>query len=134
MLSWEDGGLPHEVQALVTRVARWRRQRVGRAHMPEDLWGEAMILASSVGAYRTAQVLGLSYSTVKRRLDAREASRVRADDEPVCPAFLEVLAPLAGGQVAECILEVESHGGQRLRVEMKGISSQCLVAVLQGLV
>jgi hypothetical protein len=62
--------------------------------MPEALWDEALALAGQVGVYQAAAVLGLSYSTLKRRFDAEvQGPELTAE----VPAFVEWLAPAVGG-------------------------------------
>ena len=131
MLAWDGDELPQEVLNLARRVARWKRGRIGRARMPEELWAETLDLACEWGPYRAAQFLRLSYSTVKRRLDACETDPVPVD--PPGPAFVEFLAPSVAGQAVGCVLELEGSGGSQIRVEVKAISAQDLLTVLRGL-
>jgi hypothetical protein len=120
-----------DIRSLRRRISRWQSTRVGQARMPEELWNEALSLAEEVGPYRAAIDLGLSYPTLKRRLEARHADAVAS---PEVPAFVEWITPVVGGTVAECVLEVESRGGTRLRLEMKGVPPQGLAAILRELV
>ena len=131
MVAWEEDELDEEVRDLARRVARWQRRRVGRARMPEPLWEAVLDVACEWGPYRAARVLGLSYSTVKRRLDARAA--VPEVEEAEGPAFVEVLSPLMAGQGLTCVLELEGASGARVRVEVKDISIRELLSLLQGL-
>jgi len=131
MVTWEEDELAREVKGLARRVSRWQRQRVGRARMPEDLWEAALDVACEWGPYRAAQVLGLSYSTVKRRLEAREPEL--AAEDAAGPTFVEVLSPLMAGQGIACVLEVEAASGTRVRVEVKDIPTRELLALLRGL-
>ena len=131
MLAWDRHELPREVWELARRVSRWQRRRVGRARMPEDLWEAALDLACEWGPYRTAHALGLSYSTLKRRLESREPESEA--EEAAGPAFVEVLSPLVAGRTMGCVLELEGSGGIRIRVEVKDLATQDLVALLRGL-
>lgn len=116
-----------ESRSIARRVARWQATRAGRARMPEALWDEALALAGQVGVYQAAAVLGLSYSTLKRRFDAEvQGPELTAE----VPAFVEWLAPAVGGSVAECVVEFESPRGARLRLEMKGVPAQGLAGLL----
>jgi hypothetical protein len=119
------------LRSLQRRIARWRSTREGRARMPDPLWEEALDLAEDVGAYRAAADLGLCYSTLRRRLDSRQQEPT-VPVEP--PAFVEWFTQAVNGAVAECVLEVESRGGTRLRLEMKGVQPQSLAAMLRELV
>jgi len=96
MVVWEVDELTQEVRYLARRVARWQRRRVGRARMPEDLWEAALDVVFEWGPFQAAQVLGLSHSTMKRRLEAREPGPEA--EEATGPAFVEVLSPLMAGR------------------------------------
>ena len=61
MLAWDGDELPQEVLDLARRMARWKRGRIGRARMLEDLSVGALDLTCEWGPYRAAQVLGLSF-------------------------------------------------------------------------
>jgi len=50
------------------------------------------------------------------------------------PAFIEILNPMKAGQVAGCVLEVQTSSGNHLRLEMKEVSAPDLLTVLRGLV
>jgi len=102
--------------------------------MPESLWAEALEVASEWGPYRAAQVLGLCYSTVKRRLEAQGPLPADIPEASAAPAFIEILNPMKVGQVAGCVLEVQTASGNRLRLEMKEVSAPDLLTVLRGLV
>lgn len=129
MLAWEDSRLPQDVEDLARRVDRWRRKRVGRARMPETLWAEALEVAAEWGPYQAAQVLGLCYSTVKRRLEAQGPLPADMPQESATPAFIELLNPMKAGQVAGCVLEVQTPGGNHLRLEMKEVSAPDLLTI-----
>ena len=109
MLVWEDSRFPQDVQDLARRVDRWRRKRVGRARMPENLWAEALEVASEWGPYQAAQVLGLCDSTVKWSLEAQGPLPADITEASAAPAFIEILNPMKAGQMAGCVLEVQIH-------------------------
>jgi hypothetical protein len=102
--------------------------------MPENLWTEALEVASEWGPHQAAQVLGLCYSTVKRRLEAQGPLPADSPEASAVPAFIELLNPMKGGQVAGCILEVQTPSGNHLRLEIKEVSAPDLLTVLRGLV
>ena len=91
-------------------------------------------VAAEWGPYQAAQVLGLCYSTVKRRLEAQGPLPADMPQESATPAFIELLNPMKAGQVAGCVLEVQTPGGNHLRLEMKEVSAPDLLTVLRGLV
>jgi len=61
---------PTRFQAVRRRFERWRRTRQGRARIPERLWTSAVKLAATYGLCRTAQILGLNYTTLKEHVEA----------------------------------------------------------------
>ena len=100
-----------EVQA---RFEEWRRDRQGRATIPDELWSAAIDLASRDGVNRTAAVLHLDGGKLKRRMvEARAIVQ-----KPVPPAFVELMAPRGGG-LAEYTIELEGQRG-KLRIHCKG--------------
>jgi hypothetical protein len=52
------------------RMELWRKTRQGRARIPERLWKSAVRLAAAYGLCRTAQILGLNYTTLKEHVEA----------------------------------------------------------------
>jgi hypothetical protein len=69
----------------------------------------------------------LSPSSLKNRMEARAAV------PEVAPAFVEWLTPLAGHNIAECVLEVASARGASVRVEMRNVPAQGLAALVREL-
>ncbi len=69
------------------------------------------------GVNKTARALGLDYYELKRRLDSGPGAP--AAKEGAIGRFVEVVAaaPALNG---ECVVEVESAGGTKMRVHLKG--------------
>lgn len=97
------------------RFAEWRSSHSGRRPIPEPLWALATQLALQHGIFRTAQVLRLDYTKLKRQM--QPAAPV-AKPAPALPtAFVELVAP-GSRQACECTIEVEGPRG-RMRIEWK---------------
>jgi hypothetical protein len=105
------------------RLARWRRTRQKGSRIPEPLWKAAVQVARSYGLNPTARALRLDYYDLQKRLEAA------ADPDPVgtssLASFVELVA--AGGPtgpapspVPECLVELESPRGGKLRIALKG--------------
>ncbi len=99
----------------------WRLNKRGKA-IPEDLWTLAVNTASDHGVTKTAERLRLNPSRLKERLerDARDNG------------FVELAAgdlPLGG----ECVLEIESAAGSRLRLMLRGASVAAVTATAREL-
>lgn len=122
--------LPARLEAVRRRFERWRATRRGRARIPEMLWASAARVAETFGISRTAQVLRVNSSRLKRRL-AREpaASVLTLESEP---RFVE-LGPFSRNGSCECLLELEAGNGAKMRIALKGIAAPDLAALSQGL-
>ncbi|MCO5170831.1 MAG: hypothetical protein M9894_31265 [Planctomycetes bacterium] len=56
---------------------RWRAEKVGNEPLPESLWAQAVEAAREHGTTKTARLLRLNHSALKRRGD-HEAGREEA--------------------------------------------------------
>jgi len=122
----EEEGVDIGIEALTTRITRWRRTRVKRTAMPEPLWAEAVRLAEAVGVYPVSRRLGVSFDRLKTRVLEAELARVR--EEPLVPAgFVELPATMLLGQattlprrqcVIVCELELARPDGARMFVRL----------------
>jgi hypothetical protein len=109
--------VPARLEATRERFDAWRRTRPTKAcPIPPVLWAAAAGCARQYGSYRTALVLGLDSGKLKRKADAGGKPAGKK-----MPAFVE-LAPARACAPAECVLEVESRAGSRLRIHLKGTS------------
>ena len=106
------GGSMEEVRA---RFEQWRNGRRGKGRIPEELWTVALETARREGVNRTAQELHLDGGKLKRLLVAADAL---ADEVLHPPGFVELIAP-GRAQFEECVIEFESSGGSKMRVQWK---------------
>lgn len=115
-----EAELPPRIEEARQRFEQWRRTRPAVGPIPAELWSEAASCAAQYGAYRTARALGLDSGKLKRLMSPgkkhRRGSRVKA--RPAA-TFVEV-APPPRALPAECVLEVESRTGTRLRIHLRG--------------
>jgi hypothetical protein len=74
-----------EIEGLRAEIARRRASTHARAPLPGELWARAVSVARGVGAYAAARDLGVSYESLRTRLD-------EADRGALVPAsgFVEV--------------------------------------------
>ena len=72
------------------RFEAWRRSRQVGARIPEKLWSLAVGLAETHGLSRTASVLKLDYSALKKRVAGRNAHPGADDSGLVSPGFIEL--------------------------------------------
>ena len=82
--------------------------------MPEPFWESAVDLARQYGIWQTAKPLRLDYMGLKKRLGGSEAPRVKLAK----PSFVELVPPLAVTS-GECVVEFESTGGAKMRIQWK---------------
>ena len=115
-----------ELEKTRRRIVRWRETRPYRgAAMPAALWAAAIALARQHGLYTTARTLRIDYGSLKKRRDGAGAGRVPA------PAFVELPAAQSTG-LGPCVIDLEGRRGQRLRIEVTGVTVADLVTLTQG--
>jgi hypothetical protein len=110
--------LPPDVRQVLSRIERWRRTRKKRTAMPEQMWEGAAALARVHGVYWTARELGLSYDSLKKRVEGGPGgSRGERGDHS---GFIEVgAAPLMGfGQPSGAVVELSDTDGARLVIRL----------------
>ena len=107
--------LPKKVKKLRTRIERWRRTRLKRSAMPEELWVEAALLARTHGTYRISSDLRLNYENLKKRVD--EAPEAGRDDSA---GFVEVEgAQFVGAfESARTVVEFSDADGAKLVIRL----------------
>ena len=103
-----------EVQS---RFADWRKSKHHRSRIPEDLWTAAVNLCQEHSLCKISQALGLSYTDLKERvqksLQAPHVSRVSPLQD-----FIPI--DITPAHLAECIVEMEHHNGNKMRMHFKG--------------
>jgi hypothetical protein len=98
------------------RIETWRRTRVRRGRMPEELWRAAMALAREYGVYAVARGLGVNYDSLK----ARVGGAAKRDGAPVS-GFVELSPGLSMGALpAGSVLELVGAGGEKLTIRLAG--------------
>lgn len=122
--------VPAPLENARRRFERWRRTSRPKSRIPEPLWQAAASMAEQYGLHRTARVLRLDYYSLKKRLDARAASRAAASppDAAVGSPFIE-LPPAAAPVAGECIVELEDGSGAKMRIQLKGAAPPDLAAL-----
>ena len=102
------------------RFEAWRGARKTRTRIPDDLWKLAVKLAVAHGLNRTASVLKLDYYSLKKRVEAKNASEI--------PAFVE-LSPPPMAAAGECVVEFEDGAGASMRISLRSCDVPDLVAL-----
>jgi hypothetical protein len=124
------GNLSARLEGVRRRFERWRGTRRGRTRIPDTLWASAAMVAETFGILRTAQVLRVNPSRLKKRLAQKLAASVpELEGEP---RFVE-LGSFAPNGSCECLLEREAGDGVKMRIELKGIAVPDLATLSRGL-
>lgn len=105
----------------------WRSTHRRRTPFPESLWAAATAAASEHGVYRTAKLLRLDSSALKRRMPGTAPVAI-----PAAPTFVELLAS-GGSPPPECILEIERPRHGKLRLELKAWRATDVTEVVRQL-
>ena len=110
--------IPEPIIQLQRELDQFRSSRPHRTKLPEALWQAAVELARQHGVYSVAHPLRLDYTGLKKRLDGVPISQKKAGK----PAFVELVAARPE-MVAECVIEIESSTGSKMRIHWKGSST-----------
>ena len=100
--------IPEPIAQLQRQLDQFRSTQPRRTKLPESLWQAAVELARQHGVYSVAHPLRLDkrIGGVPRR---RKATK---------PAFVELIAP-DRAPLEECVIELESSGGSKMRIQWK---------------
>ena len=100
-------------ETLQKRLDAWRKTHKARSRIPTHLWDSAARVAGQCGLNQTAKALHLDYYDLKKRMNGAAVSQ-----GPV-PSFIE-LSPTAAVSVPECIIDLESRNGAKMKIQIKG--------------
>jgi len=103
-----------EVQS---KFADWRKAKQHRSRIPEDLWAAAVMLSQEHSLSKISQALGLSYTGLKGRV--KRSLNIPHFCNPT-PSLDFLPIDIAPTQSAECIVEMEHHNGNKMRMHFKG--------------
>jgi hypothetical protein len=106
--------IPEPIVQLQRQLDQFRSTQPRRTKLPESLWQAAVELARQHGVYPVSHPLRLDYMGLKKRLGGVPRLRRKATK----PAFVELIAP-DHAQLEECVIELESSGGSKMRIQWK---------------
>ena len=115
------------LEEVKARFEEWRRNRKGKAPIPDELWAAAAELARTEGVSRTSTELSVEWNHLKRRMAAASG----ASSKPAPPRFVELAAP-RGESLAECVIELEGRRA-KLRIQLKDVSASYLAKLSREL-
>jgi len=117
--------VPACLTALEQRFVVWRGRRDAGARIPEPLWKAAAKVARECGVHATAKRLRLDYYALKKR-----AAQCQRNDAAMA-TFVDITPPVP--LVAnECVLELESGDGRKLRIQWRGAAVPEVSALSQA--
>lgn len=127
--------LPPQLEAGRRSFERWRRQRTGRARIPESLWRTAVELAGEFGVHRTAKVLRLNYETLKARVNGAgpDTHRQSSSSGGSGAKFVELIAGTLPG-AGRCLVELDDGHGVRMCMHLEHADATVLAALASALV
>jgi hypothetical protein len=106
-----------EIVELQRQLDEFRSTQRRRTKLPESLWRAAVELARQHGLSRVAQPLRLDYTALKERL-GRTSGVQQPMPKQSKPTFVELISP-APVLLEECVIEVESAAGSKMRIQWK---------------
>jgi len=111
-----------QIDHLQKRFDIWRKSHKPGTRIPDRLWDSAVQVAQENSLHRTAKALHLDYYGLKKRLDAAGVMQ-----KPV-PSFIELHPPAPEG-IPECVIELETRNGSKMRIQIKGMGAPDLNAL-----
>jgi hypothetical protein len=123
----ESRPIPEPVAQLQRELEQFRSAQPGRTKLPESLWQAAVELARQHGVYPVAHPLRLDYTRLKERLGGSPTVGRKATK----PAFVELVGP-SRAQSEECVIEFESSGGSKMRIQWKAATPPDWTALLRA--
>ena len=108
-----------QVKAVERQVTHWRRTRRKRSPMPPALWDAVVSLARTHGVYGIARALGLSYGTLKQRVEQRPGGGLLGRREE--SGFVEVPAAelVTSFESASTVVEFSGWEGAKLVIRLR---------------
>src|SRR5208283_296867 len=126
-MNHESTPIPEGVAQLQRQLEQFRSSQPGRTKLPESLWQAAVELARQHGVYPVAHSLRLDYTRLKKRLGGSPTFRRKAAK----PAFVELVAP-SRSPLEECVIELESSGGSKMRIQWKATATPDWTTLLRA--
>jgi len=119
--------IPEPILQLQRQLEQFRSTRPFRTKLPEPLWQAAVELARQHGVYPVAHPLRLDYMRLKQRVGGPPIRHRKAPK----PAFVELVAPHSAAR-EDCVIEFESSGGGKMRIQWKASTPPDWVSLLRA--
>jgi hypothetical protein len=119
--------IPEPIAQLQRQLDQFRSAQPRRTKLPEPLWEAAVELARQHGIYPVAHPLRLDYMQLKKRLGGVPSLRRKKTK----PAFVELITPHPVA-LEECVIEFESAGGSKMRIQWKAATPPDWASLLRA--
>ena len=116
------------VESVSRRLDEWRKGEKVSRRIPEEIWAEVVCLAGQFSVSAVSQALGLGYNCLRNRMPVLAALASAPQS-----AFSEWIAPVAS-TIERCSIELESHRGAKLRLDMNSVSPAALALLIREFV
>ena len=123
----ESTPIPEPIAQLQRQLEQFRSAQSGRTKLPESLWQAAVELARQHGVYPVAHPLRLDYTRLRKLLGGSPTFGRKVTK----PAFVELVAP-SRAQLGEYVIEFESSGGNKMRIQWKATAPPDWTTLLQA--
>lgn len=119
--------IPEPIAQLQRQLDQFRSTQPRRTKLPEPLWQAAVELARQNGVYLVAHPLRLDYMQLKKRLGGVVSLRRKKTK----PTFVELITPHPVA-LDECVIEFESAGGSKMRIQWKAATPPDWASLLRA--
>ena len=108
------------LEAVRHQFETWRKRRRCRGPIPEPLWQAAVDLCQEHSICEVSRALRLNFNGLKNRVPNVTRGRGSSLGGPAELGFvrLDLGSPIA---LSECLVEMESPNGARMRMLLKGV-------------
>lgn len=94
----------------------WRKDRRTRGPIPEDLWRAAVEQCESHSVYKVSRALRVNFTDLRNRVE-KVRDRAVSAGEPIGFVELDIGARILP---FDCVVEMESSNGSKMRMYLKG--------------
>ncbi len=116
--------IPEPIVQLQRQLEQFRSTQPKRTKLPETLWHTAVELARQHGVYAVAHPLRLDYMGLRKRLG-------ETTTQPTQATFVELIVPRPT-TLEECLIELESSRGAKMRIQWKAAAPPDWASLLRA--
>ena len=110
------------LEPVQARFDQWRRTRLKREAIPEDLWSAAVALTETYSINKVARGLGLNASSLKQRVISQSTSAPHKDI--VKPSSFIEIPFFQSEHTAQCRVDILRADGSRMQIRIPGADAE----------